>query len=330
MSLFRNTVWFVKGLKEYTQGGYLAAAKQFKNDDLEVDCSGKKYMITGSNSGIGKQSALEIAKRGGIVHMVCRNPKYAEDAKKEIIEATKNENVFVHILDLSNPKEVLKFATAFTIENSENGGLDVLINNAGCMVNKREATPDGLEKNFSTNTLGTYLLTEGLISMLQKEKSSGDRPRVVTVSSGGMLTNKLDPDDLQNERKSFDGTMVYAQNKRQQIVMTEKWAKKYPGVQFTTMHPGWADTPAVRSAMPGFYEKMKDKLRTTEQGADTIVWLAISNNGEAINPNKSGDFFQDRVSVSKHLPLAWSRSSEAEENKLMTQLENFHEKFKEN
>ena len=76
-----------------------------------------------------------------------------------------------------------------------------------------------------------------------------------------MLTNKMDPDDLQSERKSFDGTMVYAQNKRQQIVMTEKWAKKYPQVQFTSMHPGWADTPAVRSAMPGFYEKMKDKLR---------------------------------------------------------------------
>ena len=87
------------------------------------------------------------------------------------------------------------------------------------------------------------------------------RPRVITVSSGGMLTNKLDADDLQCEKKSFDGTMVYAQNKRQQIVMTEKWAKKYEKIQFTTMHPGWADTPAVRSAMPSFYEKMKDKLR---------------------------------------------------------------------
>ena len=87
------------------------------------------------------------------------------------------------------------------------------------------------------------------------------RPRVVTVSSGGMLTNKLDVDDLQTKKKTFDGTMVYAQNKRQQIVISEKWAKKYPGIQFTTMHPGWADTPAVRSAMPGFYEKMKDKLR---------------------------------------------------------------------
>ena len=81
------------------------------------------------------------------------------------------------------------------------------------------------------------------------------------MSSGGMLTQKMDSDDLQCEKKSFDGTMVYAQNKREQIIMTEKWAKKYPGIQFTTMHPGWADTPAVRSAMPGFYEKMKDKLR---------------------------------------------------------------------
>ena len=170
MSLFRNTVWFVKGLKEYTLGGYLTAAKQFKQGDLDVDCTGKGYMITGSNSGIGKQSALEIAKRGGTVHMVCRNPKYAEDAKNEIIEATKNENVHVHILDVSSPKEVLKFTATFASENAEKG-LNVLINNAGCMVNTREETSDGIEKNFATNTLGTYLLTEGLLPLLQKGNS---------------------------------------------------------------------------------------------------------------------------------------------------------------
>ena len=127
-------------------------------------------MITGSNSGIGKQSALEIAKRGGTVHMVCRNPKYAEDAKNEIVEATKNNKVYVHILDLSNPKEVLKFASTFSTANSEKG-LDVLVNNAGCMVNSREVTEDGIEKNFATNTLGTYLLTEGLIPLLQNNTS---------------------------------------------------------------------------------------------------------------------------------------------------------------
>jgi len=196
------------------------------------------------------------------------------------------------------------------------------------MVNVREETPDEIEKNFATNTLGTYILTEELIPLLQKSTSES-RPRVVTVSSGGMLTNKLDVDDLQTKKKAFDGTMVYAQNKRQQIVISEKWAKKYPGIQFTTMHPGWADTPAVRSAMPGFYEKMKDKLRTTEQGADTIIWLAISNNSNVTDPKRSGDFFQDRVSVSKHLPLAWSRSSEDEENSLITQLDTFYKRFQE-
>ena len=170
MSLFRNTVWFVKGLKEYTQGGYLTAAKHFKQGDLDVDCTGKEYMITGSNSGLGKTSALEIAKRGGTIHMVCRNAKYAEDAKNEIIQETKNEKVFVHILDLSSPKEIIKFARTFKNNNSEKG-LDVLVNNAGCMVNVRKETPDEIEKNFATNTLGTYILTEELIPLLQKATS---------------------------------------------------------------------------------------------------------------------------------------------------------------
>ena len=68
---------------------------------------------------------------------------------------------------------------------------------------------------------------------------------------------------------------------------------------------------------------------TTEQGADTIIWLAISNNSSVTDPKISGDFFQDRVSVSKHLPLAWSRSSDEEENSLMTQLDTFYKRFQE-
>ena len=102
--------------------------------------------------------------------MVCRNAKYAEDAKNEIIQETKNEKVFVHILDLSSPKEIIKFATNFKNNNTEKG-LDVLVNNAGCMVNVREETPDEIEKNFATNTLGTYILTEELIPLLQKTSS---------------------------------------------------------------------------------------------------------------------------------------------------------------
>ena len=102
--------------------------------------------------------------------MVCRNAKYAEDAKNEIIQETKNEKVFVHILDLSSPQEIIQFTRTFKNNNSEKG-LDVLVNNAGCMVNVREETPDEIEKNFATNTLGTYILTEELIPLLQKSTS---------------------------------------------------------------------------------------------------------------------------------------------------------------
>ena len=328
MSIYRNSVWLAKGLMEYTRGGYLSASKSFNSTDLDVDCSSKQFLITGSNSGIGKQTAFEIAKRGGTVHLVCRNSITAEETRKEIVESTNNQNVHVHILDLSQPRNVHKFAEKFANENNEKG-LHVLINNAGCMVNKRELTEDNLEKNFATNTLGTFILTESLLPLLQQTGADEDRARVVTVSSGGMLTNKLDPYDLQLENMNpFDGTMAYAQNKRQQVIMTEEWAKKFVDVQFTSMHPGWADTPAVRTAMPGFYEKMKDKLRTVEQGADTVVWLAITKNAIATDPKNSGEFFQDRCVVWKHLPLAWSKSSQSEVNVLMDKLGELYNQFK--
>ncbi|XP_024053051.3 dehydrogenase/reductase SDR family member 12 [Terrapene carolina triunguis] len=226
-------------------------------------------------------------------------------------------NIFLHILDMSNPKGIWEFAEKFKTEHK----LNVLINNAGCMVNKRELTEDGLEKNFATNTLGTYILTTALLPLLEKE----DDPRVIIVSSGGMLVQKLDVSDLQSENITFDGTMVYAQNKRQQVVLTEQWAKVHKNIHFSAMHPGWADTPAVRSAMPEFYEKMKNKLRTEAQGADTVVWLAVS---PAAAKQTSGLFFQDRQPVSTHLLLARTYSSPEEEEKLIETLEELSQKFK--
>lgn len=307
-------------MKEYTNSGFVAASKNFTESDLDVKCDGRSYMITGSNSGIGKQTALEIVKRGGTVHMVCRNPNTGEEAKQEMIETSGNNNIHLHILDLSKPTDVLKFAEKFSEENSK---LDVLVNNAGCMVNTRETNKEGLDMNFATNTLGTYLLTTSLLPLLEKS----DQPRVVTVSSGGMLVQKLDVEDLQFQKLAkYDGTMAYAQNKRQQVELTESLAGKHPGIHWSVMHPGWADTPAVRTAMPDFHAKMKDKLRSVEQGADTVVWLAVS---PAAIQFESGQFWQDRVPVSAHLPLAWTRAGQAERDRLMASLEEFKEKFSE-
>ncbi|KAF7239805.1 Dehydrogenase/reductase SDR family member 12 [Varanus komodoensis] len=317
MSVYRNSVWFLKGLHHYCRGSYESACKRFDPEDLEVDVTGRSFMVTGANSGIGKAAAKEIARRGGIVHLVCRNKDRAEEAKKEITTETSNENVFVHILDMSDPKGIWKFAEQYKNEHK----LNVLINNAGCMMNQKELTADGLEKNFATNTLGTYILTTALLPLLEKEND----PRVITVSSGGMLVQKLNASDLQSEEVAFDGMMVYAQNKRQQVVLTEQWAKSHPSIHFSSMHPGWADTPAVRTSMPEFYEKMKNRLRTEAQGADTVVWLAVS---PAAHKQASGLFFQDRQPVPTHLPLAQTKSSPGDEEQLMQALEKLSQQFK--
>ncbi|KAM6948320.1 dehydrogenase/reductase SDR family member 12 [Aplochiton taeniatus] len=311
MSSYRNSIWFLKGIGEYTRNGYEAASKNFVDKDLDVSVVGRSFMITGSNSGIGKASAKAIAKKGGTVHMVCRNKDKAEEARAEIVRESANTEVYVHILDLSETRKVLEFALAF---RQQYPSLNVLINNGGCMVTNREETAEGLEKNFATNTLGVYILTQTLIPLLQKSRD----PRVITVSSGGMLVQKLRTDDLQSKRGNFDSTMAYAQNKRQQVVLTEEWAQTNPAVHFSVMHPGWADTPAVATSMPQFHQMMAGRLRSAEQGADTVVWLALSR---AAGKTCSGLFFQDRTAVPAHLPLAWTHSSKEEVRSFLKQLE---------
>ncbi|XP_060900575.1 dehydrogenase/reductase SDR family member 12-like [Labrus mixtus] len=311
MSLYRNTVWFLTGIHQFTRKGYEAAATHFEPQDLNVSVVGRSFMITGANSGIGKATAMAIAKRGGTVHMVCRNSDKAEEAREDIIHESGNTEVHVHILDMSETGKVWEFGEAFKMQYPS---LNVLINNAGCMVHKRELTTEGLEKNFATNTMGTYILTQTLIPLLEKSRD----PRVITVSSGGMLVQKLRVDDLQSEKAHFDGVMAYAQNKRQQVVLTRQWAKANPNIHFSVMHPGWVDTPAVASSMPQFHKMMGDRLRSVEQGADTVVWLALCR---ASARSRSGQFFQDRCPIPAHLRLAWTRSSAEAIQSFMSQLE---------
>ncbi|KAJ8011563.1 hypothetical protein DPEC_G00059540 [Dallia pectoralis] len=311
MSFYRNIVWFLKGINEYTRRGYQQAAKRFVPKDLDVAVVGRSFMITGANSGIGKATATAIAKRGGTVHMVCRNKERAEKARDDIVRETGNTEVYVHCLDLSETHKVWEFAESFKMQYPS---LNVLINNAGCMINKREVNDHGLEKNFATNTLGVYILTQSLIPLLQKSRD----PRVITVTSAGMLVQKLQPADLQSAKGPFDGAMVYAQNKRQQVVLTDQWAKKHPAIHFSVMHPGWADTPAVSTSMPQFHQMMGERLRSAEQGADTVVWLAVTR---AAGKTRSGRFFQDRQVVPAHLPVAWTHSTLEDVRFFMTQLE---------
>ncbi|KAJ8359101.1 hypothetical protein SKAU_G00156260 [Synaphobranchus kaupii] len=343
--------------KPRIMNGFEEASAHFVDSDLDVSVAGRSFMITGANSGIGKATAVAIAKKGGTIHMVCRNWERAEKAKEDIYRETGNKEVYVHLLDMSETQKVWEFAESF---KKRYRTLNVLIHNACRMTSQREVSTEGFEKNFATNTLGkdpgVYILTKSLLPLLERNSN----PRVVstpklpfhctpvptsakvsvlviatrcsdqfylttiTVSSGDMLIQKLRTTDLQSEMGYFDANMVYAQNKRQQVVMTEKWAKAHSSVHFSSTHPGWADTPAVAMAMPQFYRLMQGKLRAPEQGADTVVWLAVS---DAAMATPSGLFFQDRQPVPAHLPLAWTHSAPEEEQDFMIQLDEMAKSF---
>jgi len=168
------------------------------------------------------------------------------------------------------------------------------------MQETREETPDGIESTLATNTLSTFLFTMLLLPTLKKSTD----PRVIIVSSGGMLTEKLRVRE-KYEKMSGEwlGRTTYARTKRHQLALCERFAEKFKdsGVMFVSMHPGWADTPQVHIQMKGFYEKFKNKFRTPEQGADTILWLAVT---DRLTKEDNGQFFRDRNHEVKHFCIS--------------------------
>ena len=210
------------------------------------------------------------------------------------------------VCDLSELESVRQFAGRFRDQASR---LDVLVNNAGVMTEARDVSADGIELTLATNVVGPFLLTNLLIPLIEESAPA----RIINVSSGGMYTQKLRVDDLQSERGQFDGPKVYARTKRAEVILTELWAEQLAGtgVVVHSMHPGWADTPGVRSSLPRFYKLTRPLLRTPQQGADTIVWL-----GAADEPGRStGVFWHDRRPRPTHL-LPWTRETQQEREQL--------------
>jgi dehydrogenase/reductase SDR family protein 12 len=145
-------------------------------------------------------------------------------------------------------------------------------------------------------------------------RASPSPGRVVHVSSGGQYTTRLDVTNLQFEKNpgAFDGSLQYARVKRAQVVLAEMWAQRIPATEAVSnsMHPGWADTPGVRSSIPQFYESHKDTLRSPAQGIDTMVWLASSREPKAVTTN--GKFVFDREPALTDFWLAGTAVNSAE------------------
>nr|XP_009792801.1 PREDICTED: dehydrogenase/reductase SDR family member 12 isoform X2 [Nicotiana sylvestris] len=267
---------------------------------MQVQMEGKNCIVTGANSGIGFATAEGLASRGATVYMLCRNKERGEAALTKIHSITGNKNVYLEVCDISSVNDVKSFASRFC---SKDVPVHVLVNNAGLLESNRVITQEGYELSFATNVLGTYTLTELMLPLL--EKAAPDA-RVITVASGGMYTAPLTT-DLQFSSNKFDGVEQYARNKRVQVALTEKWAEMYKdkGVRFYSMHPGWAETPGVSKSLPDFSKSFEGQLRSSEEGADTVIWLALQPKEKLV----SGQFYFDRAEAPKHLPLTGTNNS---------------------
>ncbi len=141
---------------------------------------------------------------------------------------------------------------------------------------------------------------------------------MVNVSSGGMYSQKIHVNDLQSQRGKYSGSVAYARAKRGLMILTEEWAKRWQedGIAVNAMHPGWADTPGVETALPAFYKATKRLLRSPEEGADTIVWLAASTEAG----QGSGKFWLDREQHPSHISKR-TRETPQERKQLLATLE---------
>ena len=294
----------------YTNVGYRLRRRGWSERELP-SMRGRTVLVTGATSGLGLAAAEGFARLGADVRLLARDRERGELVLSGIASRHPQAQLELCICDLSDLSSIRSFAEQFSAANE---ALHVLVNNAGAMRPALERSVDGVELAFATNVLGPFLLTNLLLGLLRRSAPA----RVINVSSGGMYTQELHTEDLQSERGDYDGPAVYARTKRAEVVLTEMWAQrlKGSGVVVHAMHPGWADTPGVRSSLPRFHRAMSHLLRTPEEGADTILWLAAAAEPE----RSSGGFWHDRRMRPTHM-LPWTRDSAQERERLWEECE---------
>lgn len=300
------------GLAMFSKWGYRRGKKK-KWKPMSASLDGKRMLVTGANSGLGRATAEALAERGAELLLVMRNEQKARDTVDELIRETGNRNIRYEIADLSLVAEVDALCQRLLDEGRP---LDVLVNNAGALFNEWGETREGLEQSFALLLLSPWRLTNGLRPLL----AAAGQARVVNVVSGGMYSQKLEVRKLQARKQNYSGSTAYARCKRALTVVSEEWAEDWAseGIVVNAMHPGWADTPGVESALPGFHRLTRYILRTPEEGADTIIWLAAASEASDV----SGKLFLDREPRTTHL-LSRTREEAGEREALMEYLENF-------
>lgn len=244
-------------------GGYILrdyfSGELYVNDKKLTD---KVIIVTGANTGIGKEIARDLAKREAKVIMACRDMEKCENTRRDIVVESRNKYVYCRPCDLASQKSIRDFVEQFKKEHKK---LHILINNAGVMRCPKMYTQEGIELQFGVNHIGHFLLTNLLLDTLKDSAPS----RIVNVSSSAHKRGKIKFDDLNND-KSYEPGEAYAQSKLANILFTKELANrlKGTGVTVNAVHPGIVRTEIMRYM--GIYQNFLGRL-----AVDTLTWLFI-------------------------------------------------------
>jgi NAD(P)-dependent dehydrogenase (short-subunit alcohol dehydrogenase family) len=271
------------------------------------DTSGRTFLVTGGNTGIGRATATALARDGGRVYIACRSAAAGDEAVSAIKAAAGSDAVSVLPLDLASLASVRDCAEAFLATGEP---LHVLVNNAG-VGGQRGVTAEGFELHFGVNHLGHFALTALLLDRL---KASGPGSRVVTVSSDAHYGARgIDFDALRRRTPTFTGQREYAVSKLCNVLFTQELARRTPGVSAYALHPGVVASDIWRRVPQPARGLIKRRMLSVDDGAVTSVYCATS-------PAVAGDsgLFYDkcaprpasRVATPELAELLWKYSSE--------------------
>jgi dehydrogenase/reductase SDR family member 12 len=267
---------------------------------------GRTVVVTGANSGLGYATARALLRCGARVRLLVRTEEKGTATVARLRrEVGADVNVAFDHADLTDLEAVR--AVAHRLRQRE-PRIDALVHNAGAMFAERAETRDGFERTYQVHVLAPHLLTSLLLPTLAASRPA----RVVTVTSGGMYTQKLDVARLESP-DDYRPTVAYARAKRAQVALTAQWQRRLggTGVDAHVVHPGWALTPGVESSLPGFRRVAGPVLRDPDQGADSIVWLTLAD--EVVGAG--GRLWHDRRPRQAH-KVPWTRADRGEDDRL--------------
>jgi NAD(P)-dependent dehydrogenase (short-subunit alcohol dehydrogenase family) len=249
---------------------------------------GKRVVITGATSGIGQEAAARLASLGAHVVVACRDAARAEQVAAAIGNHTRTGSATVMELDSSDRSSIEAFGDAY---RRTYGSLDVLVNNAGVLLPRRATSVDGFELTFATNVLGYFLVTTELLDALRAAPAA----RVVNVAS--TFAGDVHLDDLQFNRRPYDGMAAYAQSKACDRMLSWAFARRLGAhsVTVNAMAPGLMLGTELYRHLPTGARRALEELggRSVPEGADTVVWLASSQDLDGV----TGTFFEQRAEV---------------------------------